>query len=65
MTRFIIFTGLISIIVIAFYFLVSPYQNCKRDYVNDWIEKEEARDKYISNLDREKREQFCIANSAW
>ena len=65
MNKRIYIVAIIPLILIGLYFLISPYQNCKRDYVNDWIEKEEARDKYISNLDREKREQFCIANSAW
>ena len=31
--------------MIGLYFLFSPYQNCKRDYVDNWLDAEKARDK--------------------
>tara|TARA_B100000809_G_scaffold233587_1_gene250401 strand:+ start:77 stop:274 length:198 start_codon:yes stop_codon:yes gene_type:complete len=65
MSKHIAIIVIISLILIAFYFIFSPYQNCKRDYVNEWLERENIKEKYISNLDREKREQFCITNSSW
>ena len=65
MKKYILTGTIITAAIISFYFIFSPYQNCKRDYVNEWIDKEEARGKYVSNLDLKKRNEFCVTNSSW
>jgi len=65
MKKYIFITTVVSAAIIAFYFIFSPYQNCKRDYVNEWIDREETRGKYVSNLDIKERMEFCVTNSSW
>jgi hypothetical protein len=65
MIKHVVITVLISVALIAFYFIFSPHQNCKRDYVNQWIDRELERGKYVSNSDIKKRIEFCVINSSW
>jgi hypothetical protein len=65
MKKYILTATIISAAMIAFYFIVSPYQNCKRDYVNEWKDREQTSGRYVSNLDIRKRREFCVTNSSW
>tara|TARA_B100000953_G_C17772211_1_gene342684 strand:- start:131 stop:328 length:198 start_codon:yes stop_codon:yes gene_type:complete len=65
MKKYIFIAIVISAAMIAFYIIFSPYQNCKRDYVNEWMDREETRGKYVSNLDIKERMEFCVTNSSW
>ena len=65
MNKRIYIVAIIPLILIGLYFLVSPYQNCKRDYVDNWIEAEKTKGRYVSNLDLRKRKEFCLVNSSW
>mgnify|MGYP000965735719 CR=1 len=65
MKKYILTATIITAAIISFYFIFSPYQNCKRDYVNEWIDREETRGKYVSNLDIKERMEFCVTNSSW
>ena len=65
MIKSVVITVLISVALIAFYFIFSPHQNCKRDYVNEWLDREEERGKYVSNLDIKKRMELCVTDSSW
>ena len=65
MKKIILTVSLPSLAIISLYFIFSPYQNCKRDYVGKWLEREEARGKYVSDLDIRKRQEFCISSTSW
>tara|TARA_B110000263_G_C15100799_1_gene415223 strand:- start:49 stop:246 length:198 start_codon:yes stop_codon:yes gene_type:complete len=65
MIKSVVITVLISVALISLYFIFSPYQNCKRDYVNEWLDTEEERGKYVSNLDIKKRMELCVTDSSW
>ena len=65
MNKGIYIVAIIPLVMIGLYFLFSPYQNCKRDYVDNWLDAEKAKGKYVSDLDLRKRQQFCVANSSW
>jgi hypothetical protein len=65
MNKNILTVAIISLALIGLYFLFSPYQNCKRDYVDEWLNSEEAKGKYVSNLDVKDRLEFCVINSSW
>jgi len=65
MNKNILAIAVISFVFVGLYFLFSPYQNCKRDYVNAFLDAEESKGKYVSNLDIRKRMEFCLNNSSW
>ena len=65
MNKGIYIVAIIPLIMIVLYFLLSPYQNCKRDYVDNWLYAEKAKGNYVSDLDLRKRQEFCVVNSSW